>query len=70
MPHARRYYTTGMVASRRDESLRRLKIRFTAQPERLMMHRQKMFGPAIDAHAPRLLGIAMHADPGIVRADG
>src|SRR5450755_4229186 len=41
-----------------NESLHRFEVRLAAQAEGLMMDRQQMFGAAIGAHAPRLLGIA------------
>src|SRR6185437_16895331 len=52
-----------------DKALNRLVARFTAELEGLVMNRENPLGAGIVGHLRGLLGIAVEANPGIVRAD-
>src|SRR5687768_18569396 len=54
---------------RRCRALDRLVIRLVAQPERSMVHRHEQPRRGRVCHRDRLLGRAVVANPGVVRAD-
>lgn len=55
---------------RQQQPLNRFAVRFMAQPERLMMHRNHEFRAGLTGHRKRLFRIAVRVNPGVVGPDG
>ena len=68
LPDPVQSHPVGMIAGRLTDSLDRLEVRLAAQGKGLVVHGKKELRACVLRHLPGLLGVAVGADPRVVRA--